>query len=44
MISGVMIVKLEEKVKLVPDYKPTTLLYFIDMNVILFGLHRFLAT
>ena len=28
MISGVMIVKTGEKVQLVPDYKPTTLLYF----------------
>ena len=29
MIGGVMIVKSGEKVQLVPNYKPTTLLYFI---------------
>ena len=28
MISGVMIVKSGEKVQLVPDYKPTNLLFF----------------
>ena len=28
MISGVMIVKSGEKVQLVRDYKPTTLLYY----------------